>query len=108
MLRIESCLNNGFGMIFGGCNQLSVPWSFGNVFLIAQEFVNVGKTDSRADALDADVSETRKQILQQADLPCIRRSKIGVPTLGAMSNVLGAIPSQKRLSQAGTRRNNRY
>ena len=37
MLRIESCFHDGFGVIFGRCDQLSNFRPFRDVFLIAPE-----------------------------------------------------------------------
>src|SRR6266481_7119069 len=76
------------------------------MFDITKIPIKMRNPDSRTDMLKAHVVKQLQHVLEQPNLPLIGRRKIGMTALGAVGQIAGSIPSQERLPQASTRRNN--
>jgi len=80
--------------------------AFRKMLNVAKIPVDMGNPDPGTDVLEAHVIEEIEHVFEQADLPLVGRSEIGMAALGAVCPVTDSIPREKGLAEACARGDN--
>ncbi len=103
--RIDALIDDHERGIACGRDKRSDFGIFGHCFHVTKVSVDIWDPNSRTDVLEAHMIELLEHILEQADLPRVRRRKVGMTALRTVCQIPRSIPRKKRLTQPGTRRN---